>query len=716
MSSVVPHESTAPSANSSSVWRGLSGAASAVSVTLPHAFGLSLLALSPLNSFFPIGAIALWAVAIPCLVMAIAFRRSGVVYAPSTVISLLYTSTLAIVVRNADSLGLTPANALAITASVVAFAFLLQWLMGILRLTDLARFMPVSVVQGFAAGVGLAMVFSQFKIAFGAELWAWDVTLAMHLAVAGSVVLLAWLMRTLVSVRWPQFPWLFASIVAVALPIMLLTSSAGDTLALLTRATEPFGPTLIVLPSWEQLPWKSVIFTLGPSLLSIAALAALVNSLEITVFRQELAAQKAQPEAIRSRAESESLMCIALALTGCIPASTSASRTRMASQNGVLERHSGLWHGLLVFAVALTGAMWLHLMPVACFAGALVIAGARQIPASMLSKSAWRRRKDAFVQSWLVALVFALAGGVVALVTGLVVATVALLKLSASSALRREHLSGQLRSRRLRRSEADVWIAERMNQVAVFELQGIVSFGVAAVIAKQIRAKLLSRHRWVILDATRVPGWDETGLTHLRNLSNELALKGISVALAVNEGDKLPTTPDAEVFSDLDRALEWAEEGLLAERPATAAQDLSLLGELGQFLSEQARQDLLQRMNSLEVEAGASLFCLGDQSTDLYFVQQGRISMETERQGGLRLATVGRGQAFGEMAFLNGTPRTAYALVKEQSASLLVLTKPQFDAWASSYPSDALSFMSCLAQVSNRRLALTTRQLRAVLE
>jgi SulP family sulfate permease len=448
----------------------------------------------------------------------------------------------------------------------------------------------------------------------------------------------------------------------------------------------------------------------------MAALAALVNSLEITVFRQELAAQKTQPEVNRSGAEPESLMCVGLALTGCIPASTSASRTRMASHNGVVATNSGLWHGILVFTVALTGAFWLHLMPVACFAGALVVAGARQIPATMLSKSTWRRRKDAFIQSWLVGLVFALAGGVVALVTGLVVATVALLKLSASSALRREHLAGQLRSRRLRRNEADVWIAERMNQVAVFELQGIVSFGVAAVIAKQVRAKLLARHRLVILDATRVPGWDETGLTHLRNLSHELALKGISVALAVNSGEKLTSTTDIQVFADLDRALEWAEEGLLAERPATAAQDLDLLGELGQFLSEQGRQDLLERMTSLELDPGESLFCLGDPSTDLYFVQQGRISMETERHGGLRLATVGRGQAFGEMAFLNGTARTAYALIKEQRASLLALAKPQFDDWASSYPTDALSFISCLAQVSNRRLALTTRQLRAVLE
>ncbi len=717
MSSIDSEATLAPSLPASLVrWPGFTGGASAASVTLPHALGLGLLALSPVSSDFPIGAMVMWAVALPCVLMAVLFRHSGVIYAPSTVIALLYGTVLGLVVRQADALGLSPGHALAVTSLVIAFTFMLQWLFGVLRLADLARFMPVPVMQGFAAGVGLAMVLSQLKIAFGADLWVWDLALAWHASVAGAVVLLAWLFQRFVTARWPQFPWLFAATALVALVALALQWTLGDLLPTLARAAEPYSLSFIVIPTWQNLPWLDVVRQLGPTLFSLSALAALVNSLEIVVFRQELAAEQTQPDHGNNVLQTESLAGAACALMGWIPASTSASRSRMASQNGIFATNAGLWHAGLILGITLTGHWWLSWLPMACFAGALITAGLRQIPKEMYLRSIWQRAKDTLLQSWLVALVFAFAGGVIALVTGLVVATVALLKVSASSALRREHLNGQMRSRRLRRKEADQWVAERMHQVAVFELQGIVSFGVAAFVAKQVRARLMSQHRWVILDATRVPAWDETGLAHLRSLARELDSKGIPLALAVTDLERLPPMPGLQLFADVDRALEWAEEGLLAERPSVATNELDPLGELGQSLSDEARTALMNRMRVLELETDQSVFAAGDQSTDLYFVHQGRISMETALTGGLRLATVGRGQAFGEMAFLNGTPRTAHSLTREQAARLLVLAKTDFDTWAMNHPADALAFMSSLAQVSNRRLALTTRQLRAVLE
>lgn len=465
---------------------GFTGGASAASVTLPHALGLSLLALSPLSAEFPVGAMAMWAVALPCVVMALLFRHRGVIYAPSTVVALLYGAVLALVVRKAEALGLSPGQCLGVTSATIAFTFVLQWLFGVLRLADFARFMPISLTQGFAAGVGLAMILTQINTAFGADLWVWDVTLAWHAAVAGAVVLLAWLFQRFVTTRWPQFPWLFAATACVALMALALQASLSNWLPQLNPGADPYAMSWLILPTWTGLPWLDVLRQLGPTLFSLAALAALVNSLEIVLFRQELAIQQAQPDQGNNILQTESLACTACALMGWIPASTSGSRTRMAIQSGSVSGNAGLWHAGLVLGIALTGHWWLHWLPMACLAGALMTAGLRQIPKAMYSPLAWRQTQETQLQSWLVASVFAMAGGVIALVTGLIVATVALLKVSASSALRREHLNGQLRSRRLRRQDADQWVAERMRQVAVFELQGIVSFGVAAYVAKQI--------------------------------------------------------------------------------------------------------------------------------------------------------------------------------------------------------------------------------------
>ena len=83
---------------------------------------------------------------------------------------------------------------------------------------------------------------------------------------------------------------------------------------------------------------------------------------------------------------------------------------------------------------------------------------------------------------------------------------------------------------------------------------------------------------------------------------------------------------------------------------------------------------------------------------------------------GLRLATVGPGMVFGEMAFLNGSPRSASAGAERGAARLVRLSRAHFDAWAGQHPGAALHLMNNLAQMGARRLAVTTRQLRAVLE
>ena len=109
---------------------------------------------------------------------------------------------------------------------------------------------------------------------------------------------------------------------------------------------------------------------------------------------------------------------------------------------------------------------------------------------------------------------------------------------------------------------------------------------------------------------------------------------------------------------------------------------------------------------------------VGDTDRDLLIVQSGHITLVTHwpAASGLRLATVGPGMAFGEMAFLSGAPRTACAGTEHGKARLVRLARADFDAWAQQHPQAALTVMNNLAQIGTRRLAATTRQLRAVLE
>ena len=698
---------------------GAAAAWSAAAVTVPHAVGLGLLAFAPLAGGYSLAALALWSAALPGLLLTVLAPRPGVVYAPTTVVALLFAAVVATAYGAAGTLGLTARQVLAVSGATVALAFGFQWLLGVLRLASVARFLPISVTHGFAAGVGLSMVVGQLRNGLGAGAgWGWDLRTLWHAVAALAVVGLAVLLRR----RWPRMPGLLTAVVLVALAVAvagLWGVGMGNVFAPAVSQSAFAGP---LWPDWTGIPWLELAHRHGSALVVLALLMALVNSLEILVFNQELELDHGLRGNPNQALRRESLLGVLCGLVGMIPASTSASRSRIVLAQAGASASAPRWHAGIMLVVAFTGAWWLHWVPMACLAGGLVLAGLMQVPGLLWSPGYARRSSVTWAQSWLVALVFAVLGGVGALVAGLVVATFVLLRDSASKVLRHVRLDGQLRSRRLRRAGSDTWLAPRMNQVAVFELQGVMSFGVAAHLAEQVRLMLQPRHRWVVLDASRVPAWDSTALAQLRALVRDLSQQGVACAVAALD----PVAAEhagagVRTFADGDRALEWAEAAILAERPAherPVYPEQDVLGEIGEGMAAEARLALETLLEPLPMAAHGVVFNAGDTDRDLLVVQSGHITLVTQwpPERGLRLATVGPGMAFGEMAFLNGAARTASAGAELGPAQLARLSRAHFDAWAHRYPEAALTVMNNIAQIGARRLAVTTRQLRAVLE
>ena len=76
-----------------------------MAVTVPHAVGLGLLAFAPLAGEHSLAALALWSAALPGLVLTAVVPRAGVVYAPTTVVALLFAAVLATAHGAAGALG-----------------------------------------------------------------------------------------------------------------------------------------------------------------------------------------------------------------------------------------------------------------------------------------------------------------------------------------------------------------------------------------------------------------------------------------------------------------------------------------------------------------------------------------------------------------------------------------------------------------------------------
>ncbi len=100
-----------------------------------------------------------------------------------------------------------------------------------------------------------------------------------------------------------------------------------------------------------------------------------------------------------------------------------------------------------------------------------------------------------------------------------------------------------------------------------------------------------------------------------------------------------------------------------------------------------------------KLDPGEVLFLKGDTGDALYGIRRGRLRIETTTEGGERLTlnVHGPGDLFGEIAFLDGQPRTAGATAIEPT-EIFVLHRTDFLAYLESDPRVAVRLIELLCQ------------------
>lgn len=111
------------------------------------------------------------------------------------------------------------------------------------------------------------------------------------------------------------------------------------------------------------------------------------------------------------------------------------------------------------------------------------------------------------------------------------------------------------------------------------------------------------------------------------------------------------------------------------------------------------------------VKAGELVFRRGETGDEVYFVRQGtiRISLNLEEKT-LHVASFGRGDFFGELAFLDGQARSADAIA-ETDAELLVISRARFEEIAASHPRLAQATFATIARTLALRLRIADAEI-----
>lgn len=619
---------------------------------------------------------------------------------------------------------------------------LLQIGFGFLRLGRLISYMPYPVVSGYLSGVGLIIIGSQVPkllgAAKGANIWhalvapgLWNLqsltvgvaTMAVMLtaprftkAVPAAILGLLAGVLTYFALAWTGFaPLSAAANPLVVGPLGGSDASFMDALAGRWQAVDALGSDT----------FKQLIVTA----LTLAGLLS-IDTLKTCVVLDAMTRTRHQ-----SNRELIAQGCanVGSAAIGGMPGAGQMGATLVNLSSGGASRLSGVIEGALALAAFLALDSLIAWVPVGSLAAILIVIGFRMIDRGSFH---FLRSRDTLLDFAVIAVVILVALTVdliAASGTGVLLAILLFVREQIGGSVVRRKLScNEHFSKRVRMHEEMEIIVARGASAVVCELQGSLFFGTTNQLYVALEPELKTR-RYVILNLHRVQTIDVTAAHMLGQVRDMLAERDGNLILA-HIPQKLPSGKDirqyldevgligegstVKIFDEANQAQEWVEDRIIAEASLDLAAEttLSLTDiELFKHRKAQTLEALEQQMVLRSVRAGERIFSRGDTGDELFLIRRGAVRILLPLDGGLEhhLGTFGRGALFGEMAFLDGEPRSADA-VAFSDVELYVLSRTVFDRFAEEHKKAALGLMEGVASVLASRLRYTNAELRVL--
>jgi glutaminase len=296
-------------------------------------------------------------------------------------------------------------------------------------------------------------------------------------------------------------------------------------------------------------------------------------------------------------------------------------------------------------------------------------------------------------------------------------------KANAGMVVRRHYTGAAVSSKRIRSASEREWLTHVANRVHVMELQGTLYFGPAETVIHQLSDSLDDTDE-IIIDFTRVSYTDAAAARLLAEAFGTFCKVGCKMILtgirsdgplkALREKIEEQRVPLA-FASDADTALEAAEERLLTkhyERADTAKYAFSKI-DIFAGLSREDYRVLEGFVSTYSYSKGEQIIREGDIANAVFVVASGSVSVSIDLSDGRRkrLAAVGPGFAFGEMALVEGGTRTA-DVYADEPVVCYVFSVDQINALQKDHPKIPITILSNLAQSLSKRLQQANQEIR----
>jgi MFS superfamily sulfate permease-like transporter len=471
---------------------------------------------------------------------------------------------------------------------------IIQILFGLLRLGNIARFVPYPVVAGLMTGLAISLIWYEIPEVLGTHggggeggaegehhgINAWTV-------LVGFVTIVVFVM---VRRRWPSSPskliGLAAGTAVAAVITIAIHADVGPRVPFLGKL--PLPDTLLPLFGEEGI---ALALRYGYDLLVTALAIAVVGSLD------SLLAAVGEADGPLDTAHHPNRLLVALGCGNIVSSLFGGVPVAYSSHHAITTHHAGGWKLVSSAATTITlvllllyGAPLLQLIPVAALSAMMLVIAVGLIDrwAGTTIDRLRRGRYDSelIVNISLVILVAAVTvvfGLVAAVITGLILSMGLFLAVMNRSLIRSVQTAATRGSRRVYPPEQASLLRVEGHRVKLLELDGAIFFGTADRLGFEA---LRAAHgaQILIIDLRRVTMIDASGALMLAKLSRLLAEQHVTMLLAhISATSKLGRSlTGAGVFTqrhhndwfhDADRALEFAERHLLDDAKAARPEE-----------------------------------------------------------------------------------------------------------------------------------------------
>ena len=626
-----------------------------------------------------------------------------------------------------DVAGATMVAAIAISSLLFGITL---FLLGAFRLGNLIRFIPYPVVAGFLAGVGWLLVsgsfttmttrpleFENIRFLVAPEiLWRWLPGIGFGLAL--------WVLNHRIR-HYLVMPLAMAAGIALFYAAAAIFGATFDDLRTLGFLYElatsgvawqfplSFAPSVEWRVLWNELPTFGTLIVI-----SVLAFLLIVGSIEVAVRRDIDLNRELRVTGIAN---------LIGALGGAFPAFHSLSGTILAHRMGAPVRLTGLIGTVLCLAVFFFGSDALTFMPKPVIGGLLFFLGLDLLKEWAIETRSRLARTD-YALVLIVLMVTGSLGILEGIGTGILIGIVLFVINYSRTSVVRHALSGaDFRSNVDRPEPQRLHLGRHGEAIHVLRLQGFIFFGTANRLLAMVRERLDDSSRpparFVILDLARVIGLDASAVLgfarmvqYAQDRAFHLVLTGLSPSMAAQlHRERIGGEASANIhfFPDLDHAMEWCEDRLLATETSAG-------GEIRDPLAEQLRRiaggsavdvgDFLAYVDPFEIKPGDHLIRQKERSNDLYFIETGKVSVRLEMSDGryVRLRAMGPGTIVGEVAFYLDIPRSA-SVIAERLTTGYRLRRENLRRLRVERPDLAAMFHEFIAHRLSERVAETGR-------